>query len=204
MAGLNRFLIGCRALCLTLVLVACGQPPSAVMTDGDGTGPVATEADTSAAVIDRPVQAEARTQTGPQTPAQSSVAAARPGKAQAVITDTRYGDWPLWSKNRQYSALENAQYHFGKHGPEFGARSYEDWVAKVHAFIHAPPPGTQTLRRKNGDLLMYDPKGNVFAVMTKQGAPRTMFRPDNGAAYWQAQKQIEAKRKLGRDPKGED
>ena len=202
MVGVNRFLLVCRAICLTLVLVACGQPPSAVITDGDGTGPVATGADTSAALIDRPVQSAV--QTSAQTSTASSALAAHPSKTQAVITDTRYGDWPLWSKNRQYSALENAQYHFGKHGPEFGARSYEDWVAKVHAFIHAPPPGTQTLRRKNGDLLMYDPKGNVFAVMTKQGAPRTMFRPDNGAAYWQAQKQIEAKRKLGRDPKGED
>ena len=29
---------------------------------------------------------------------------------------------------------------------------------------------------------------NVFAVANKDGAPRTMFKPDEGAAYWQKQK----------------
>ena len=122
----------------------------------------------------------------------------------AVVSETRYGEWPLWSQNRKYTASENAHYHFDKHGAEFGAKSYEDWVAKVHGFIHNPPTGTETIRRNNGDVLMYDAKGNVFAVMTRQGAPRTMFRPDNGAAYWRKQKQVEADRKLGRDPGGDE
>ncbi|MBW8881365.1 MAG: hypothetical protein JF615_08085 [Asticcacaulis sp.] len=132
-----------------------------------------------------------------QAPAVQGVAA-----SAAAITETRYGDWPLWSKNRKYSASENAHYHFQKHGPEFGVASYEAWVTKVHGFIHNPPAGTETVRRNNGDVLMYDARDNVFAVMTRDGAPRTMFRPDDGAAYWRKQKEIEANRRVGRDPKG--
>jgi pyocin large subunit-like protein len=61
-------------------------------------------------------------------------------------------------------------------------------VKKAHAFVEHPPAGTQTLTRSNGDMLFYDPKANVFAVANKTGAPRTMFKPDDGAAYWQKQK----------------
>ncbi len=78
-------------------------------------------------------------------------------------------------------------------------------MALVHGFIHAPPPGTQTLKRSNGDTVFYDPKDNIFAVMTNTGAPRTLFRPNTGAAYWQRQKQIEARRRtLRRDNFGSD
>jgi hypothetical protein len=41
---------------------------------------------------------------------------------------------------------------------------------------------------------MYDPKGNVFAVASKAGAPRTMFKPDDGMAYWEEQKARESRR----------
>ena len=35
--------------------------------------------------------------------------------------------------------------------------------------------------RANGDALLYDAKSNTFAVVTKAGAPRTMFKPRDGA-----------------------
>ena len=36
---------------------------------------------------------------------------------------------------------------------------------------------------------MYDRgSANVFAVVSRDGAPRTMFKPRDGAAYWQEQK----------------
>jgi pyocin large subunit-like protein len=185
---------------LMLGLVACDAGPSAVLPDGAGKAPAEQV---------QPVKTPVWAQTGEQKPAQPveeasmPVVAATPivGKPlpvaaqKAKITETGYGDWPLWSKNRQYSADENAHYHFEKHGPEFSAKSYPDYMAMVHGFIHNPPPGTQTLKRSNGDTLFYDPKGNVFAVMTKAGAPRTMFRPDTGAAYWQQQKVIESQRR---------
>lgn len=95
---------------------------------------------------------------------------------------------PIWSASRRGTAEENAQRAFDRNGEAFGARDLDDFVRKAHAFIETPPAGTQRLTRANGDVLLYDPKGNVFAVASKDGAPRTMFKPDEGAAYWDEQK----------------
>jgi pyocin large subunit-like protein len=101
---------------------------------------------------------------------------------------------PYWAANRTRSAEENAQRSFERNGAIFEAKSTEDYVAKVHAFVSDPPKGAETLKRSNGDLLIYDPKGNVFAVVSREGAPRTMFKPDEGGAYWDEQKTREARR----------
>ena len=104
------------------------------------------------------------------------------------------GGVPMWSASRKYSAEENAEYAFRKNGQAFGAHDVDDFVKKAHAFVDHPPKGTLTLTRANGDTLFYDPKANVFAVATKAGAPRTMFKPNEGMAYWEEQKAREAKR----------
>ena len=101
---------------------------------------------------------------------------------------------PYWAANRTRSAEENAQRAFERNGATFGARTADDYVAKVHAFVSDPPRGAETLKRSNGDLLIYDPKGNVFAVVSREGAPRTMFKPDEGSAYWDQQKAREEHR----------
>jgi len=101
---------------------------------------------------------------------------------------------PYWAANRTRSAEENAERSFQSNGKTFEAKSTEDYVAKVHAFVSDPPKGAETLKRSNGDLLIYDPKGNVFAVVSREGAPRTMFKPDEGASYWDEQKTREARR----------
>jgi len=187
---------------LLLGLAACDAGPSAVLPDGAGKAPAEQVQPAKAPAWSQKEKAPEPIEQAsmPIIDAPLAVAGeALPIAAQkAKITATRYGDWPLWSQNRKYSADENAHYHFQKHGPEFSAKSYADYMAMVHGFIHAPPPGTQTLKRTNGDTLFYDPKGNVFAVMTKAGAPRTMFRPDNGADYWRQQKIIESQRRTPR------
>jgi pyocin large subunit-like protein len=104
---------------------------------------------------------------------------------------------PMWAANRQHTAQENAQYHFERDGSDFGARSVDDYVAKAHAFVEKPPKDVLTLTRANGDELFYDPSGNVFAVANKDGAPRTMFKPRDGQAYWDQQKEREAQRASG-------
>ena len=109
---------------------------------------------------------------------------------------------PMWAANRRHTADENAQYHFERDGADFGASSVDDYVAKAHAFVDKPPKDVVTLVRSNGDKLMYDAKGNVFAVVSREGAPRTMFKPRNGAAYWDQQKQREADRANGSDSGG--
>ena len=95
---------------------------------------------------------------------------------------------PRWASSRKYAADESADYHFKQDGADFGAKSVDDFVAKAHAFVDKPPKDVEILTRSNGDKLMYDAHGNVFAVVTKDGAPRTMFKPRNGQAYWDKQK----------------
>ena len=95
---------------------------------------------------------------------------------------------PRWASSRKYAADESAQYHFQRDGADFDARSVDDYVAKAHAFVDKPPRDALTLTRSNGDKLIYDAHGNVFAVVTKDGAPRTMFKPHDGQAYWDKQK----------------
>lgn len=99
------------------------------------------------------------------------------------------GGKPMWAANRRHTAEENARYEFARDGADFGARDVDDYVAKAHAFVEKPPAGVLTLTRNNGDRLLYDPKANVFAVVSREGAPRTMFKPRDGAAYWDEQKQ---------------
>lgn len=101
---------------------------------------------------------------------------------------------PMWANSKRASAEDNAQHAFERNGEAFGAKSIDQYVKKAHAFVDHPPAGTQTLTRANGDTLFYDPKANVFAVADKAGAPRTMFKPDDGAAYWDQQKDREKNR----------
>ncbi len=106
---------------------------------------------------------------------------------------------PMWSDNRNHTAEENADYHFHRDGPDFGAADVKDYVAKAHRFIEHPPGDVQTVNRPNGDKLLYDPKTNTFAVERKDGAPRTMFKPRDGDAYWKEQ---QAKAASGEDSYG--
>lgn len=105
---------------------------------------------------------------------------------------------PMWSASRKFSAQQNAQRAFDRNGRAFGADSVDEFVQKAHGFVSNPPKGTLTMTRNNGDKLLYDPKGNVFAVASKAGAPRTMFKPDDGMAYWEEQKAREARRQASR------
>ena len=117
-----------------------------------------------------------------------------PRDAEVPLVDGK----PMWSANRDRTAQENAQAAFERNGEAFGADTLDAFVAKAHAFTENPPAGVQKIKRANGDTLLYDPKGNVFAVVTKDGAPRTMFKPDDGPAYWQEQKDKESVRASGK------
>ena len=96
---------------------------------------------------------------------------------------------PMWSENRAHSAKENAEYHFERAGADLGSKTLDDFLTKVHHFGDHPPAGTLKLVRPNGDRLLYDPKANLFAVFTREGAPRTVFKPGDGMAYWTEQKE---------------
>lgn len=100
----------------------------------------------------------------------------------------RYHGKPIWAANRNHSSQDNADYQFKKNGADLGASSEDDFIAKAHDFVDHPPKGAQTLKRSNGDTLVYDAKTNLFAVVAQDGAPRTLFKPREGAAYWDQQK----------------
>jgi len=96
---------------------------------------------------------------------------------------------PEWASNRTRSGEENAQKQFERNGADFAAASLDDYVKKAHAFVDSPPKDVQSVSRRNGDVLYYDPKANTFAVADREGAPRAMFKPRDGMAYWLKQKQ---------------
>jgi pyocin large subunit-like protein len=166
-------LLGAAALALTVA--ACGGPPSAT---GKAT-PTAASAVTPPTVAERGIT-------------QASAVDPRDLPPQ-LLADGK----PMWAPNRNHTAQENADYQFGKNGKDFSAASEAQYVVKVHAFVDRPPPGVQKIERANGDALLYDAKTNTFAVVTKTGAPRTMFKPRDGAAYWRQQVAREAARSKG-------
>jgi hypothetical protein len=109
------------------------------------------------------------------------------GGGQVAEAPTYKDGKPIWAANRKRTAQENIDKMFRRNGEDFGASSSEDYVAKAHAFLASPPRGVQTATRKNGDKLYYDARTNTFLVATRDGAPRIMMKPRDGAAYWQDQ-----------------
>jgi hypothetical protein len=177
---------GAAAFCL-LTLAACDGAPSATAARahaGDG---------------DRRLADSTPDGTNERAPARYSNAVYTTGTPSAARDSARdsgrdddtplFHGKPLWAANKNHSAQENADYHFKRDGDAVAAVSEDDFLTKVHAFVDHPPEGTETLSRSNGDKLMYDAKANLFAVVDKNGAPRTLFKPRDGAAYWAQQKQ---------------
>ena len=127
---------------------------------------------------------------GPQTPDPTAALVTSTVIAAATISVDTNGNALIgdWSSTQTLSAPQNAINHWSKHSSEFpeftNAGQYTD---AAQAFVSSPPPGTLSKSRANGDTLLYDPASNTFAVGTANGAPRTMFRPSTGAAYWSRQ-----------------
>ena len=165
-----------------LLLLAACERPSAVASKPHDSG--------SSAVSDSDVGEQA-----------SGTAGSPRGEEAVPTVDGK----PMWSSSRKGSAQENAAKSFERNGEDFGARDLDAFVKKAHAFVNHPPSGTQTIKRSNGDTLFYDANSNVFAVTNRDGAPRTMFKSDEGAAYWDEQKAREARRETaGTDRRSRD
>lgn len=169
-------LLGAAALLGALALGGCGREADRASR------PDAAEASASSSVRTTSYQAR---QDRDETAAPAPARAYEDGK-------------PMWAANKRHSGDENAKYQFGKNGSDLGAGSEDDYVARAHAFIDSPPKGSLSLARSNGDTLYYDPKGNLFVVADKDGAPRTMFKPRQGMAYWTQQKDRLASGDTGR------
>ncbi|WP_072037747.1 S-type pyocin domain-containing protein [Enterobacter sp. Bisph1] len=100
-------------------------------------------------------------------------------------------DDPIWTKTKAAAPVENAYGHWVKHGHEFQDKSFnnsKEYVDATHDFVRTPPAGTLTKVRQNGDVMYYHPATNTFSVKTKDGVPKTMFKPNGGLEYWEKQK----------------
>jgi hypothetical protein len=95
---------------------------------------------------------------------------------------------PALTANRRESVDAKITRLFERNGADFGAATAQDYLAKVDAFTTRPPAGTERVERPNGDVLLYQASTNTFAVLSRDGVPKTMFKPRNGAAYWAEQK----------------
>lgn len=96
---------------------------------------------------------------------------------------------PPLTANRRETADAKIERLYQRNGAAFGARSPEDYLAQIKAFTEGSPPGVEKANRPNGDTLLYQASTNTFAVVSRDGTPRTMFKPDDGPAYWAEQKQ---------------
>ena len=95
---------------------------------------------------------------------------------------------PVLTANRRETVDAKTARLFETNGADFGAASAEDYLAKVQAFTTRPPSGTERVERPNGDVLLYQASTNTFAVVSREGVAKTMFKPRDGAAYWAEQK----------------
>jgi len=95
---------------------------------------------------------------------------------------------PVLTANRRETVDAKITRLFERNGTDFGARTPQDYLAKVQAFTDRPPAGTDRVERPNGDVLLYQASTNTFAVVSREGVPKTMFKPREGAAYWTEQK----------------
>ncbi len=95
---------------------------------------------------------------------------------------------PVLTANRRETVDEKTRRLFERNGAAFGAATPEAYLAQVEAFTRRPPADVERVTRPNGDVLLYHASTNTFAVVDADGVPRTMFKPDDGPAYWAAQK----------------
>ena len=114
-------------------------------------------------------------------------AAAPEGEFEAVETAPEAK--PPVTANRRETADAKVQRLYERNGAAFGAKSADDYLTQVRAFTDKAPRGTETVKRSNGDTLYYQASTNTFAVVDRNGVPRTMFKPDDGPTYWAQQKE---------------
>jgi hypothetical protein len=88
-------------------------------------------------------------------------------------------DQQMWTPGKQGDPVKNSFGHWQKHGGEFPElQNAKQYVEATTSFVNNPPAGARIKTRANGDIIIYDPNTNTFAVSTSDGVPKTMFKPD--------------------------
>lgn len=114
--------------------------------------------------------------------------AAEGASAQGAEDLTASAAKPVVTANRRETVDEKITRLYERNGAAFGARSAEEYLSKLEAFVANPPRDAESVRRPNGDTLHYQASTNTFVVIDQNGVARTMFKPDDGATYWSEQK----------------
>lgn len=110
------------------------------------------------------------------------------GSPAEAAVETEPKAKPTLTANRRETTDAKVARLFERNGAAFGAATADAYVAKVQAFTARPPAGTERVERPNGDVLLYQASTNTFAVVSRDGVAKTMFKPDDGPAYWADQK----------------
>lgn len=131
-----------------------------------------------------PSAVETRDRTGV---AETTLAAAT-GATSAEAATPEVTAKPLLTANRRETVDAKITRLYQRNGAAFGARSPEDYLARIKTFTEGSPAGVEKVSRPNGDTLFYQASTNTFAVVSRDGTPRTMFKPDDGPTYWAQQK----------------
>ena len=120
--------------------------------------------------------------------ASAPVGAGDPSSAPVEATAAETAK-PVLTASRRETVDAKIARLYARNGADFGAASAEAYLDKVTAFTTRPPGDAETVKRPNGDTLIYQASTNTFAVVDRNGVPRTMFKPDDGPAYWAQQKE---------------
>ena len=128
---------------------------------------------------------ETRDRTAEQAVAAETAAAGASAQVEETVPEKAR---PALTANRRETVDAKITRLFERNGADFGATTAEDYLARVQAFTSRPPSGTDRAERPNGDVLLYQASTNTFAVVSRDGVPKTMFKPRNGATYWAEQK----------------
>ena len=133
---------------------------------------------------DRPSAVETRERASADAP----MALASTPEAASAENRGAAAPKPVLTANRRETTDAKVARLFERNGAAFDARTPDDYLAKVEAFTAKPPRDVETVKRPNGDTLIYQASTNTFAVVSRDGVPKTMFKPRDGAAYWIEQK----------------
>ena len=93
---------------------------------------------------------------------------------------------PIWSKTKDLSSAQNALKHWRDHGKQFeGIQNSKQYVENVWKFRDRTDVLIKV--RANGERVLYDHPNNTFGVFTREGVPKTMFKPIDRMEYFKNQ-----------------
>jgi hypothetical protein len=116
----------------------------------------------------------------PSAPPQTAPKATTPPATGPPPSPSRVG----WTSRR---SLED---HFDKHGAEFGQITIDDYLAAAKALRDAPrSKDVLEIVRADGVITRFDKRTGNFVAFHDDKTIRTLFRPNDGEAYFRRQGQ---------------